>query len=206
MARPQSMTLLQEASFGKVGLSDAAEQRWQQLTHGKHLLESLYHPPQPDIHAPGCLVQRAESLSSTLFEDKHVFRSETCVQEDAAARSGPEQQSRQGLSIAHAHPTQQLLEELSHNHESPSLPDFLQRQINAQPFVPPDGEEWNMLNGFLVRMSRAEVDQLLARAEASESEEDGIDSEADTSIGFGSVCDHGASDLADESASEELEP
>eukprot|EP00928_Gymnodinium_smaydae_P049144 TRINITY_DN3295_c0_g1_i1.p1 TRINITY_DN3295_c0_g1~~TRINITY_DN3295_c0_g1_i1.p1 ORF type:complete len:252 (-),score=19.89 TRINITY_DN3295_c0_g1_i1:242-922(-) len=49
-------------------------------------------------------------------------------------------------------------------------------------FVPPDGEEWHLLDGYYVRMSRAELDEVLARAEASDSEADMI-SLADTSVG-----------------------
>eukprot|EP00928_Gymnodinium_smaydae_P009707 TRINITY_DN13631_c1_g1_i1.p1 TRINITY_DN13631_c1_g1~~TRINITY_DN13631_c1_g1_i1.p1 ORF type:complete len:195 (+),score=43.13 TRINITY_DN13631_c1_g1_i1:66-650(+) len=175
MARPESMTLFQEASFGRIGLSDAAEQRWQQLTGGAHLLENLYRPqPQGNVQ---------------------------------------ELHRRGGATVAHAFPTPELLEQLSQNPDAPPLPESIQRQIYASPFVPPEGEEWHVLHGFLVRMSRAERDRLLARAEASDSEEDeedeeeddGIDSEADTSVGSGSVCEFEASERAEASTSNEVE-
>eukprot|EP00928_Gymnodinium_smaydae_P015943 TRINITY_DN15932_c0_g1_i1.p1 TRINITY_DN15932_c0_g1~~TRINITY_DN15932_c0_g1_i1.p1 ORF type:complete len:201 (+),score=21.14 TRINITY_DN15932_c0_g1_i1:70-672(+) len=186
MARPQSTTFFQDTSLGRIGLSDAAEQRWHRLTGGAHLLGNLYQPQQHD----------------------NMFRLTPSVQQSVGASSGQDLHQREGATIALAYPTHELLEQTAQDHESSPLPNSPERRIDAPTFVPPDGEEWHMLHGFLVRMSRAERDRLLARAEESDSEdeeEDGIDSEADTSVGSGSVSDLEASERAQDSTSNEVE-
>eukprot|EP00928_Gymnodinium_smaydae_P064422 TRINITY_DN4774_c0_g1_i1.p1 TRINITY_DN4774_c0_g1~~TRINITY_DN4774_c0_g1_i1.p1 ORF type:complete len:232 (+),score=35.41 TRINITY_DN4774_c0_g1_i1:115-810(+) len=86
------------------------------------------------------------------------------------------------VRVAHAYPTQQLLDDMFRNRDVVPLPPSFQ---SWAPFVPPADEEWHVLDGYYVRMSRAELDELLARADGSESEED-ILSLADTSVGPGS--------------------
>eukprot|EP00928_Gymnodinium_smaydae_P072101 TRINITY_DN5551_c0_g1_i1.p1 TRINITY_DN5551_c0_g1~~TRINITY_DN5551_c0_g1_i1.p1 ORF type:complete len:148 (-),score=22.84 TRINITY_DN5551_c0_g1_i1:332-775(-) len=91
-----------------------------------------------------------------------------------------------GSIISDVIPTQQLLQDMTRNPNAPPLPASFQRWVDV-PFEPPQGEDWHILDGFHVRMSRAEWDELQARAEASSDggEEDEY-SEADTSVGPGS--------------------
>eukprot|EP00928_Gymnodinium_smaydae_P079012 TRINITY_DN63040_c0_g1_i1.p1 TRINITY_DN63040_c0_g1~~TRINITY_DN63040_c0_g1_i1.p1 ORF type:complete len:127 (+),score=23.88 TRINITY_DN63040_c0_g1_i1:291-671(+) len=107
---------------------------------------------------------------------------------NAGNGSGRQLRSAEGMAMCCARPTQQLLEEMMQNSDAP-LPRSFQKWVGAPPFVPPEDEEWHVISGFHVRISRAELDELLAQAEASESEDGDIDSLADTSVGGSSVRD-----------------
>eukprot|EP00928_Gymnodinium_smaydae_P005898 TRINITY_DN12045_c0_g1_i1.p1 TRINITY_DN12045_c0_g1~~TRINITY_DN12045_c0_g1_i1.p1 ORF type:complete len:161 (-),score=30.88 TRINITY_DN12045_c0_g1_i1:371-799(-) len=89
--------------------------------------------------------------------------------------------SRGSFGMGAAIPTPQLLEEMTRDPGAPPLPQSFRKWLLA-PFVPPEDEEWHVLNGFYVRMSRAELDQLLANADDSEYEDD-TGSELATSVG-----------------------
>eukprot|EP00928_Gymnodinium_smaydae_P036082 TRINITY_DN25267_c0_g6_i1.p1 TRINITY_DN25267_c0_g6~~TRINITY_DN25267_c0_g6_i1.p1 ORF type:complete len:198 (-),score=25.34 TRINITY_DN25267_c0_g6_i1:269-862(-) len=172
-----------------IGLSDVAEQRWRQLTGGKHLLEGVYMQAPPKHHDTDFYAQRLGFASrggdqKQNQDDDFVPAFEP--QSATTASGGRDSRPREGVRVALAYPTQQFIQEMSQNPNAPLLPSTMR---DAPPFVPPEGEEWHIIEGFYVRMSRAELDQLLARADASDSEDEDIDSLADTSVGGGSVCD-----------------
>eukprot|EP00928_Gymnodinium_smaydae_P017438 TRINITY_DN16664_c0_g1_i1.p2 TRINITY_DN16664_c0_g1~~TRINITY_DN16664_c0_g1_i1.p2 ORF type:complete len:116 (+),score=28.08 TRINITY_DN16664_c0_g1_i1:115-462(+) len=92
-------------------------------------------------------------------------------------------------------PTQELLEEMTRGPNARPVPRCFQKWLN-EPFVPPEGEEWHVVDGFWVQISRAELDRILARAEALEDGDDeDVDSLADTSAGTGSDWDEKDLDL-----------
>eukprot|EP00928_Gymnodinium_smaydae_P090445 TRINITY_DN7423_c1_g1_i1.p1 TRINITY_DN7423_c1_g1~~TRINITY_DN7423_c1_g1_i1.p1 ORF type:complete len:159 (-),score=39.93 TRINITY_DN7423_c1_g1_i1:266-742(-) len=134
-----------------------------------------------------CPQQRSVGLSDAAEQRwrQHLDRA------SAGASSQASQQltapSSNGMGFAAAIPTQELLEDMMRGPNAPPLPKCFQKWWNA-PFVPPEGEEWHVLEGFYVKMSRAELDALLAHAEESDSEDDDVDSLADTSVGTGSDC------------------
>eukprot|EP00928_Gymnodinium_smaydae_P008565 TRINITY_DN13111_c0_g1_i1.p1 TRINITY_DN13111_c0_g1~~TRINITY_DN13111_c0_g1_i1.p1 ORF type:complete len:163 (+),score=31.70 TRINITY_DN13111_c0_g1_i1:100-588(+) len=128
-----------------IGLSSAAEQRWQQ-----HLNRA---------RAP-------------VIPNSRIFQT---------ARS------HAGTSLAYAIPTQELIEEMTRDPDAPPLPPSFLRYANGKPFVPPEGEEWHVVDGFHVRISRAELDELLA----SDSDSEDMGSQADTSVGLASDCGEG---------------
>eukprot|EP00928_Gymnodinium_smaydae_P012788 TRINITY_DN14665_c0_g1_i5.p3 TRINITY_DN14665_c0_g1~~TRINITY_DN14665_c0_g1_i5.p3 ORF type:complete len:163 (+),score=43.53 TRINITY_DN14665_c0_g1_i5:120-608(+) len=92
--------------------------------------------------------------------------------------------------LACAIPTQELLEEMTRGPNAQPLPRSFQRWVNAGPFVPPEGEEWHVLDGFHVRISQAELDAILERAAESDDGEDDVDSLADADTSVGSSSDY----------------
>eukprot|EP00928_Gymnodinium_smaydae_P036081 TRINITY_DN25267_c0_g5_i1.p1 TRINITY_DN25267_c0_g5~~TRINITY_DN25267_c0_g5_i1.p1 ORF type:complete len:211 (-),score=30.88 TRINITY_DN25267_c0_g5_i1:277-909(-) len=187
-----SMAVVQEASEGSLGLSEVAEQRWRQLTGGKHLFAYVYNPTQRDAHDGGSIAEPLSTSSGsqtpTHAENEDMSASVPDEQESATVSNARPVRSTQ-TTVAHwARPTQQLLDEMMQNSDGP-LPCHFQECAYAPPFVPPEDEEWHVIAGFHVRISRAELDEVLAHAEASGSEDEDLDSLADTSVGFGSVPD-----------------
>eukprot|EP00928_Gymnodinium_smaydae_P010727 TRINITY_DN14036_c0_g3_i1.p1 TRINITY_DN14036_c0_g3~~TRINITY_DN14036_c0_g3_i1.p1 ORF type:complete len:209 (-),score=40.77 TRINITY_DN14036_c0_g3_i1:91-717(-) len=179
-----------------IGLSDAAEQRWHQMTGGMHLLPAVAGLSEEDVQNNVCnqmqpVLPLAQAMG--LAEASRSMQQErNNLPAPAFAAPVPRQANmRSGVQIAAAVPTQLLSDEWSQDPNAPPLPPSLQRLVDAGPFVPPAGEEWHILNGWHVRISRSELDALLARAEASESEEEEDDgnSRADTSVGRGSHID-----------------
>eukprot|EP00928_Gymnodinium_smaydae_P058978 TRINITY_DN42201_c0_g1_i1.p1 TRINITY_DN42201_c0_g1~~TRINITY_DN42201_c0_g1_i1.p1 ORF type:complete len:181 (-),score=27.29 TRINITY_DN42201_c0_g1_i1:321-785(-) len=96
---------------------------------------------------------------------------------------------RSGMCVGAVIPTQELIENMLRDSDALSLPASFQHWVNV-PFVPPDGEEWHVLDGFHVRISRAELDHLLGET-ASESEGEYVDSQAETSVGDSDVDEDG---------------
>eukprot|EP00928_Gymnodinium_smaydae_P093781 TRINITY_DN78094_c0_g1_i1.p1 TRINITY_DN78094_c0_g1~~TRINITY_DN78094_c0_g1_i1.p1 ORF type:complete len:227 (+),score=36.61 TRINITY_DN78094_c0_g1_i1:33-683(+) len=107
---------------------------------------------------------------------------------DVATTGTPEEansQLRPGVTIAFACPSQAFLEAARHP-DAPPLPPSMMR-FAEQNFVPPDGEEWHLVNGFYVRIPRSELDRIMARADAIDNgEEDSTDSGASGSTRVGS--------------------
>eukprot|EP00928_Gymnodinium_smaydae_P070034 TRINITY_DN5397_c0_g2_i1.p1 TRINITY_DN5397_c0_g2~~TRINITY_DN5397_c0_g2_i1.p1 ORF type:complete len:258 (+),score=38.51 TRINITY_DN5397_c0_g2_i1:91-774(+) len=196
---------LQAKPHSSIGLSDAAEQRWRQLTGGRHLLPAVAGLLEEDVqNNVRNQLRPVPPLAQTMgfacgrrpmdqaYEDvtpaamphlsRAVHRGESGDEASTPARSG--------ISMTAARPTQQLLDEMSQDPNSPPLPPLFQSWKDAGPFVPPDGEEWHVIHGWHVRISAAEMQELLEQAEASESEdEDDVDSQTDTTYRFGSACD-----------------
>eukprot|EP00928_Gymnodinium_smaydae_P091159 TRINITY_DN7485_c0_g1_i1.p1 TRINITY_DN7485_c0_g1~~TRINITY_DN7485_c0_g1_i1.p1 ORF type:complete len:225 (-),score=39.45 TRINITY_DN7485_c0_g1_i1:209-883(-) len=192
---------LQAKPQRSIWLSATAEQRWRQLTGGRHLISAVPGLLEEEVqNNVSPQLQPAPPLAQALgFADRRKPMYEQCegdlssnynarlVQQAVAVGGSHEEhsQTRGGAAVSAVRPSRQLLEEMFLDPRAPPLPASLQR-LAATPFVPPDGEEWQLLNGWHVRISRAEMDQLLAQAEASESGEDDVDSLAETASGLGS--------------------
>eukprot|EP00928_Gymnodinium_smaydae_P035739 TRINITY_DN2509_c0_g2_i1.p1 TRINITY_DN2509_c0_g2~~TRINITY_DN2509_c0_g2_i1.p1 ORF type:complete len:211 (-),score=22.89 TRINITY_DN2509_c0_g2_i1:195-827(-) len=181
-----------------IGLSDAAEQRWLSLTGGgvdpqaDHNSTGYWLRPAPPLaQAMGMGVSRPRPMFPEDEDDLTPASAMRPAQQASIANRGDEAttRGRVGMGFSAARPTQQLLNELSRDSDAPPLPPHWQRWVGAEPFVPPEGEEWHIVSGFHVRISRADADELRARMEASESAEEDVDSEAATSYCPGSECD-----------------
>eukprot|EP00928_Gymnodinium_smaydae_P068533 TRINITY_DN516_c1_g2_i1.p1 TRINITY_DN516_c1_g2~~TRINITY_DN516_c1_g2_i1.p1 ORF type:complete len:229 (-),score=34.89 TRINITY_DN516_c1_g2_i1:215-901(-) len=185
-----------------LGLSATAEQRWRQLTEGRHLIPGVPGLREEDVQNNALnRLQPAPTLAQAMGladrrrpmyeedEDEVAPDSSAHILREAVVVNGDRDQYSQtigGTAVSAARPTQQLLDEMTRDPGAPPLPASLRRLAAAGPFVPPEGEEWHVINGWHVRISRAELDQLLAEAEASESGEEDVDSQADTVYGPGS--------------------
>eukprot|EP00928_Gymnodinium_smaydae_P008060 TRINITY_DN12905_c1_g1_i1.p1 TRINITY_DN12905_c1_g1~~TRINITY_DN12905_c1_g1_i1.p1 ORF type:complete len:239 (-),score=33.57 TRINITY_DN12905_c1_g1_i1:596-1237(-) len=187
------------------GLSDAAEQRWRQMSGGRHLFCAVAGVLEEDVQSNACYqIQPVLPLAQAMgfasgrrpmhqeHEDESASTSSAHLSQGAnVIRRDDEHDTHTsgGMRISAARPIQQLCDERSQDPNAPPLPPSLQTLVDAGPFVAPDGEEWHELNGWHVRISRSELDELLARAEESDSGEESVDSRADTSVGSGSVFD-----------------
>eukprot|EP00928_Gymnodinium_smaydae_P068532 TRINITY_DN516_c1_g1_i2.p1 TRINITY_DN516_c1_g1~~TRINITY_DN516_c1_g1_i2.p1 ORF type:complete len:231 (-),score=30.36 TRINITY_DN516_c1_g1_i2:357-1049(-) len=186
----------------RIGLSDTAEQRWRQLTGGRHLISAVPGLLEGDVQnnvfnqlQPVPTLAQAMGFASRPrpmyeeYEGETASDSRAHVLQEAIANNSTQDElfhTRGGTAVSAVRPTRQLLDEMFRNPDAPRLPASLQSLAAAGSFVPPAGEEWHVISGWHVRISRAELDQVHARAEASESEEDDLDSLADTAYGSGS--------------------
>eukprot|EP00928_Gymnodinium_smaydae_P033873 TRINITY_DN2413_c0_g5_i1.p1 TRINITY_DN2413_c0_g5~~TRINITY_DN2413_c0_g5_i1.p1 ORF type:complete len:216 (-),score=41.26 TRINITY_DN2413_c0_g5_i1:293-940(-) len=174
-----------------IGLSDAAEQRWRELTGGRtHCWSSQLREIPPLAQALG-FANRRTTMSEEYEDSVAPSSSAQRSQEANVLRGGGHGNFRAtGGWLAAARPTLQLLDEVARDPDAPPLPASLLRLIEAGPFVPPEDEEWHIIDGWQVRISREEMEELLARADASESGGDDVDSLADTTCGSGSDPGH----------------
>eukprot|EP00928_Gymnodinium_smaydae_P045408 TRINITY_DN30273_c0_g1_i1.p2 TRINITY_DN30273_c0_g1~~TRINITY_DN30273_c0_g1_i1.p2 ORF type:complete len:230 (-),score=33.58 TRINITY_DN30273_c0_g1_i1:277-903(-) len=205
MASAQSgAMLLPETPKRSIGLSDAAEERWRRLTGGKHVHSDEYNPFEP-VPPLGCerrrIYQEPEDVDVPACNTRTHLSQE--ADDSVSADDAESTRTQGGVRMAVAYPTQQLLEDPT----APPLPPSLQRLLHSRPFIPPRGEDWQIVNGWYVRISRAELDQLLADAEASESGEEDVDSPASTKFDSGCECASEDDDaFGDLDCSVEIEP
>eukprot|EP00928_Gymnodinium_smaydae_P074914 TRINITY_DN5792_c0_g2_i1.p1 TRINITY_DN5792_c0_g2~~TRINITY_DN5792_c0_g2_i1.p1 ORF type:complete len:292 (-),score=22.86 TRINITY_DN5792_c0_g2_i1:118-906(-) len=259
MASSSCMAPVHEATQGNLGLSDAAEQRWRQMTGGKHLFPNLYDPTQLNGHdAEGSelgseltsgtrnslpsLSDAAEQRWRQLMGGKqsfpyvddstqfnvhgangsvldseftpgtksamHPHDDAVCAfargtQEGVAGGSGLEPFSLEGGSTAWAF-THLFLDDMFEDVYAQPMPQSFHRCVDTPPVVPPEPipqepQEWFVIAGYRVRMTRTEFDNMLADMEESGSEGDS-ECLSDTSVGYDSVRDDDDDDYDSESA------
>eukprot|EP00928_Gymnodinium_smaydae_P070033 TRINITY_DN5397_c0_g1_i1.p1 TRINITY_DN5397_c0_g1~~TRINITY_DN5397_c0_g1_i1.p1 ORF type:complete len:224 (+),score=59.76 TRINITY_DN5397_c0_g1_i1:50-673(+) len=194
MASTQSVPMnLSLTTQRNIGLSDASEQRWRQLTEGRHLLSAGAGLLEEEVHNDvRNYLQQGSSLAQVM---------------GFACRPRPMHQEYDDVgtpdSVADLSQEAHLVER-----DDEDNAQQLQSLRDVSSFVDPDGEEWHMIDGCYVKLSRAEMQQLIAQAEASESGDEYEESLADTSYCSGSFCgseDAESTDSEDDESTEAQE-
>eukprot|EP00928_Gymnodinium_smaydae_P071072 TRINITY_DN54751_c0_g1_i1.p1 TRINITY_DN54751_c0_g1~~TRINITY_DN54751_c0_g1_i1.p1 ORF type:complete len:209 (-),score=41.89 TRINITY_DN54751_c0_g1_i1:175-801(-) len=177
---------------GNTGISHAAEQRWHQMmqrhTNG-NMTRQAAQAQGPSV-APCDMPVPSSFLVSALSLDSPgglPGLSESTSEMPGAKRVGIYRDlphASEGYASAMSR-----MENLNRaaNGNGVAAPRAGPRMVHAAVaadgnFQPPEGEEWHEVMGFLVRISREELDEVLRRAEESPSES-GDSSDASTSIG-----------------------
>eukprot|EP00928_Gymnodinium_smaydae_P012765 TRINITY_DN14650_c0_g2_i3.p1 TRINITY_DN14650_c0_g2~~TRINITY_DN14650_c0_g2_i3.p1 ORF type:complete len:230 (-),score=20.13 TRINITY_DN14650_c0_g2_i3:272-925(-) len=176
-----------------IGLSDAAEQRWREMNGREHLLpnvaglleEHIQDKARKQMQSVLPLAQAVgpacgrRSMSEQRGNVVAAGSSAQLPQESIRMNrdDGRDSQMRSGIRVPATLQTRQLYEESSRAYDGPPLPPSLQRLVDA------------VLHGWRVRISQSQLDELLTRVEASDSGEEEVDSQADTSVGPGSASD-----------------
>eukprot|EP00928_Gymnodinium_smaydae_P012766 TRINITY_DN14650_c0_g2_i5.p1 TRINITY_DN14650_c0_g2~~TRINITY_DN14650_c0_g2_i5.p1 ORF type:complete len:235 (-),score=36.23 TRINITY_DN14650_c0_g2_i5:229-897(-) len=185
--------LVQKPLKRSIGLSDAAEQRWREMNGGEHLLPTVAGLLEEHVQDNACkqrqpVLPLAQAMGPACGRRSMSEQRGNVVVAASSAHlpqefirmnrdDGQDTQTRSGIRVPAALQTQQLYEESSRAYDGPPLPPSLQRLVDA------------VLNGWRVRITQSQLDDLLTQVEASDSGEEEVDSQADTSVGPGSASD-----------------
>eukprot|EP00928_Gymnodinium_smaydae_P022195 TRINITY_DN18718_c0_g1_i1.p1 TRINITY_DN18718_c0_g1~~TRINITY_DN18718_c0_g1_i1.p1 ORF type:complete len:141 (-),score=3.65 TRINITY_DN18718_c0_g1_i1:192-554(-) len=102
-----------------IGLSDAAEQRWRQMTRGRHLLPAVPGLLEEDVQNNVCNqmqaalpLQRAMGFASARRSMRPVSNSHLSPEDTLSRRNGErDAQTSSGIRTSVAYPTRQLCDE-----------------------------------------------------------------------------------------------